>query len=111
MELDYTLIGKRVARRRKMQKLTQEKLSEMIDSSASYISNIERSVSIPSTETIMKLALAMDTTPDEFLVGTAHPPDEGAWQAVAQLLRDMDPRQLELARSFLIWLREQNTGK
>lgn len=111
MELDYTLIGKRVARRRKQQKLTQEKLSEMIDSSAAYISNIERAVSIPSTETIMKLALAMDTTPDEFLVGTAHPSGEEAWQAVAQLLQDMDPRQLELARSFLIWLREQNTDK
>lgn len=111
MEIDYSLIGKRVAKRRKRLNMTQEALSEKIECSTPYISNIERSVSIPSTETIMKLALAMDTTPDEFLVGTAHPPDEGAWQAVAQLLRDMDPRQLELARSFLIWLREQTTGK
>ena len=106
MNIDYTQIGKRIARRRKKQGLTQLKLSEMVDVSEVYISNIERAVSIPSTEVIMRLALALDTTPDEFLVGTAR--DTGTrWREVAELLRDMDDKQLTLAGSLLTWLRQQ----
>lgn len=106
MEIDYSLIGERIANRRKKQKLTQEKLSEAIDSSASYISNIERAISIPSTETIMKLALALDTTPDEFLVGATRREDE-RWRDVAQRLRGLSAKQLELTDSFLEWLTKQ----
>lgn len=105
MELDYSLIGKRIASRRKRVGLTQEKLSEKIGSSPSYISNIERAVSIPSTETIMKLAFALETTPDEFLVGTTH--QEERWQDVAQRLRGLSLSQLSLMDSFLDWLTGQ----
>ena len=34
-----------------------------------YLSCIERATSIPSLEVVMRLALALDTTPDEFLTG------------------------------------------
>ena len=47
-ELDYVEIGKRIKIKRKEQKLTQEKLSEIIDVSPSYISEIERGTSISS---------------------------------------------------------------
>lgn len=107
MEIDYSLIGKRVAKRRKELKLTQEKLSEEIGSSAPYISSIERAVSIPSTETIMKLAFALDTTPDEFLAGAAKHEEE-AWRDVAQMLRYLSPEQLDLTRSFIQWVTEQH---
>lgn len=108
MELDYTLIGKRIARRRKAMELTQGQLSEMIDRSTPYISNIERAVSIPSTEVIMQIAIALETTPDEFLVGAVkHSDGEERWRAVAELLRDMDDKQLDMARCFLLWLSEQ----
>ena len=55
----------------------------------------------------MRLAAALDTTPDEFLVGTARREGDESWKAAAELLRGMSPRQLELAESFLRWLREQ----
>ena len=70
------------------------------------MSNIERAVSIPPTEVIMRLAIALDTTPDEFLVGTARHEGE-EWKNVAELLRGMDEKQLALAKSFLTWLSEQ----
>ena len=54
----------------------------------------------------MKLANALDTTPDEFLVGsTRYSADE--WKDIAELLRCMTPKQLELAKNFLTWLTEQ----
>ena len=106
MELDYTLIGKRIAKRRKQLGLKQSTVEERADIGYKYLSGIERAVSIPSTEVIMRLAIALDTTPDEFLVGTARREGED-WKNVAQLLRPMDEKQLALARSLLVWLSEQ----
>lgn len=106
MTLDYSLIGKRIARRRKQLGLKQSEVEERAGIGDKYLSNIERAISIPSTEVIMRLALALDTTPDEFLVGTVR--DTGdRWQEVAQLLRDMDDKHLELAGSLLAWLKQQ----
>lgn len=105
MEIDYAAIGKRIARRRRELHLTQAQVAELVEISDSYQSNIERAVSIPSTEVVMRIAAALDTTPDEFLVGTAAHGE--AWRSVAELLRPMDERQLSLARAFLTWLTEQ----
>lgn len=106
MELDYTQIGKRIARRRKQLGLKQVEVCERADINDKYLSCIERATSIPSLEVIMRLAVALDTTPDEFLTGTARYED-GQWREVADMLRCMPPKKLELARSFLTWLGEQ----
>lgn len=108
VELDYSLIGQRVRKRRKKMKRTQEWVAERVDISIQHLSNIERAVSIPSTAVVMKLAIALNTTPDEFLVGAVrHGEDTESWRGVGDLLRGMDERQLETAKSFLMWLREQ----
>lgn len=107
MDLDYSEIGKRIANRRKQLKLKQAEVEEKADIGYKYLSNIERGLSIPSTEVIMRLALALETTPDEFLVGTARNTGE-RWREVAELLRDMDEKQLALAGSLLAWLRQQS---
>ncbi len=106
MELDYSEIGRRIARRRKELGLRQIQVCERAGINDKYLSCIERATSIPSLEVIMKLALALDTTPDEFLTGSVRYEDE-QWRDVAELMRGMDPRQLELARSFLTWLSDQ----
>ena len=106
MGLNYQEIGERVARRRKELGFTQAALSERASISPTYMSSIERAKSIPSTEVIMRLAIALDTTPDEFLVGTAQYADE-EWRDVAELLRQMDTQQLKLARSLLEWIKRE----
>lgn len=106
MALDYSQIGKRIAKRRKELKLTQAKVAERANIGEKYMSSIERAYSIPSTEVVMRLAAALETTPDEFLVGTARH-ENGGWKNVAELLRNMDEKQLDLARNFLTWLSEQ----
>lgn len=107
MELDYKAIGTRIAQRRKQLDLKQSEVEEAADIGFKYLSNIERGISIPSTEVIMRLALALDTTPDEFLVGTARQGEEG-WKDIAELLRPMKGKQLDLAKNFLTWLSEQD---
>lgn len=106
MKPDYQQIGKRIARRRKLLGLKQAQVEEKAGIAYKYLSNIERGHSIPSTEVIMRLAIALDTTPDEFLVGTARHEDE-EWKNVAELLRNMDERHLSMARGLLLWLSDQ----
>lgn len=106
MELDYTEIGRRIARRRKELGLRQVQVCEKAGINDKYLSCIERATSIPSLEVVMKLAIALDTTPDEFLVGSARY-EHDEWRGVAELLRGMDHAQLTLAKSFLTWLTEQ----
>ena len=106
MELDYKEIGKRIAKRRNFLKLKQAEVEEKADIGYKYLSNIERGLSIPSTEVIMRLAIALDTTPDEFLVGTARYPDE-EWRSVADSLQRLDKRQLDLVRNFISWVAGQ----
>ena len=101
MTLDYTEIGKRIARRRKELGLKQSEVEEKADLGYKYLSNIERSISIPSVEVIMRLAVALDTTPDEFLIGTLSHDNQ-------EMLRPMNAKQLSLAKSFLTWLSNQS---
>ena len=107
MTLDYTEIGKHIARRRKELGLKQSEVEEKADLGYKYLSNIERSISIPSVEVIMRLAVALDTTPDEFLIGTlSH--DNQEWKNISEMLRPMNAKQLSLAKSFLTWLSNQS---
>lgn len=107
MDLNYKEIGRRIARRRKKLGLKQSVVEERANISYKYLSSIECGYSIPSIEVIMRLAIALDTTPDEFLVGTVQREEE-AWKDVAELLRPLDEKQLALARNFLNWLSEQS---
>ena len=96
MELDYAQIGKRIAARRKELGLKQTEVCDKAGINDKYLSCIERATSIPSLEVVMRLAQALDTTPDSFLVGSTHH-ENNAWQGTAELLRNMSPRKLELA--------------
>lgn len=107
MEQDYREIGRRVARRRRELGLKQAQVAEVVGISNNHMSAIERARSIPSVEVVIRLAVALDTTPDEFLVGTLHQKDREEWRQTAELLRGLDGRQLALAARFLAWLREQ----
>lgn len=106
MELDYSEIGRRIARRRKELGLRQVQVCERAGINNKYLSCIERAASIPSLEVIIKIAHALDTTPDEFLIGSVRHESE-EWHDVAELLRGMDFKQLRMARSLLTWLSEQ----
>lgn len=106
MELDYTEIGKRIARRRKELGLKQAEVCERAGINDKYLSCIERATSIPSLEVVIRLALALDTTPNEFLTGSIRHEDE-QWRDVAEMLRGMPSAKLKLARNFLTWLSEQ----
>lgn len=106
MELDYFEIGKRIARRRKDLGLKQTEVCERAGINDKYLSCIERAASIPSLDVVMRLSFALDCTPDEFLVGSVKY-DDAQWRDVAELLRNMNTKKLDLAKNFLLWLNKQ----
>ena len=100
MGLDYQQIGQRIAVRRRALGLRQTQVCERCDINSNYLSNIERARSIPSLEVFMRICAALDATPDEFLVGTARSEENETWRDVSELLRGLDGKRLELAKTF-----------
>ena len=107
MGLDYQRIGQRIAARRKELGLRQTQVCERCDINSNYLSNIERAKSIPSLEVFMRLCVALDASPDEFLRGTLRREEQADWEHVAQQLQALDHKQLELVRRFIEWVEEQ----
>ena len=54
MDLNYSEIGARIARRRRQLGMKQFEVEEKADISYKYLSNIERGISIPSLEVLMR---------------------------------------------------------
>lgn len=67
--LKYKEIGKKIQTKRKEIQITQEKLSEIIDVSPSYISEIERGSSICSLATLTNIANTLNASLDYLVLG------------------------------------------
>lgn len=65
--MDYFSIGANVRAARHSQGLTLEALAELANIGANFLGKIERGTSIPSLETIVKLANALHTSLDALL--------------------------------------------
>ena len=72
MELDYTGIGRRIAKRRTQMGLKQNVLAERIGISNNYLSSIERGKEKPSLEIIVKICIELQVTPDYLLMGNMY---------------------------------------
>jgi transcriptional regulator with XRE-family HTH domain len=69
MILDYIIIGKRIKEIRLQNSLTQEKLAEMCNKTASHISLIESGKRHVTLNLLIKIADNLDMTVDTFLNG------------------------------------------
>lgn len=104
MALDYQQIGRRIAVRRRALGLKQVQVCERCDINSNYLSNIERAKSIPSLEVFVRICQALDTTPDELLVGAVRREEAETWKSVAEKLRSLNQEQLDMADSFISWV-------
>lgn len=68
MKIDYKALGKRIKKLRKEQKMSQERLAELIDVSTPHMSNIENGKTKFSLQVLIDLASALGTTPDALLL-------------------------------------------
>ena len=71
-EINYKEMGKRIKQKRKELNLTQEKLSEILEISPTYISEIERGTGISSLATITKIANVLNLDLDYLILGLSN---------------------------------------
>lgn len=62
--MDYQAMGRRIKELRKKKKLSQERLSELVDISPGFMSRIETGDKSGSFDTYIRIAKALDTTLD-----------------------------------------------
>lgn len=108
MYVNYKELGRRIAARRRELGLKQSEVNEAAGLSDKYLSNIERATSVLSVDVLMRLCAALDTTPDELLLGTIEQDGErDLKKAVISKAEDMTASQLQLTLNFMDWVTAQ----
>lgn len=108
MEINYKEFGERIAKRRKALNMTQDDVAGATGLSNNYISNIENDHSIPSIETLLKVCVALDTTPDYLLLGIVGNTDDSLLAQVQEKLRLCGEKRLKLVDHFITWIIDEN---
>ena len=106
MEYDYSIMGARIANRRKQLDIKQNNLAEMIDISNNYMSGIECGKENPSLEVFIKLCNALQVTPDYLLLGNMH--SNNIPQNIYDGLRLCSDADVQLLSDFLQLLIQRN---
>ena len=102
MNVKYSLVGERIAAKRKQLSLTQAELAERADLTSKYISKIEssknRSLSIKS---VLQLCRALSVSPSFLLLGVNDDDESSCYVDVAQKLKLCDEKQLRQVSKFI----------
>lgn len=100
--VDYKVLGKRMAKRRRELGLKQYQVSERAGLSDKYISCIETAKSIPSIDVLVRICDALETTPDMLLLGAVcNTENESYERQIAGKLRKLDAPARKLALEVL----------
>lgn len=99
--IDYTIIGKRLAFRRKQIPLTQAELAEKVGLSTKYISSIETANSIPSLDTLMRICSVLDVEPNYLLLGTDGSTQNQTLTDIIQYLKVCAPQKLDKILEYI----------
>lgn len=107
-ELDYARVGERIRLARERAGLTQAQLGEQTDLSTAHIGHIERGTRIASLETIFRIAQALHTSTDFFLLDTAqNDVDAEAFaRFLVSSLKDEEPQKVRRFCNIVRLLRE-----
>jgi len=68
MIVDYSVIGKRIQRIRKQNRLSRSQLSSMVGISSGHLGHIETGSKSPSVEILIRIAISLDVSVDALLV-------------------------------------------
>ena len=96
--MDYTTMGKNIAKIRNMNHMTQEQLAEKTDVSTVFISQIETAVRKPSLETMYRLSGALNTTIDT-LIGNDNL--QAKYDEIAKMLQNRSADELSFITGIL----------
>ncbi len=108
MSIDYSIVGRRIAKCRKEMGLRQFEVAEKIGVNDKHISNIETGRCAPSLELIMKLCDVLQTTPNDILLGTETPKDDITCEALTEKIAGLDRESMIILNSIIELLDRYN---
>lgn len=121
MPIDYEILGKRIAARRKSLGLKQYEVCERADLNSKYLSCIETAHSTPSLDVLMRILEVLDMHPDEALLPDDPQPHTGEPYAsenyhistegmIIKQYNSLTPEGRKAVSAFINWLsiREQH---
>ena len=94
--VDYKRLGERIAQTRKSQKLSQEKLAELADITATNLSHIERGKIKTSIETLVAIANALNVTSNDLLCDSLNHSTQELKNQIAACLDGCTMQELHL---------------
>ena len=110
MYINFRQLGKRISERRRELGYKQNQLAENAEISNNYLSNIETGRSIPSLTTFASICSCLNTTPDNFLLGTIR--TDNIPQSIIDNLKLCSSENLLLVDDFIqILIKRQNDVK
>jgi len=92
IQLNYATIGKRIQKNRVNIGYTQKYIADLLNISASHMSNIETGNSQPSLETISKISRILDCSLDALIFGD----EESTKYQAEHLISELENSELEL---------------
>ena len=105
--VDYKEVGRRIADRRRELGLKQWQVNEMAGLCNNYLSNVERATTVISIDVLMKICMALETTPDALLLGAVADEENDYLQSITNRLRQMSSKQARLTLSLMDWILTQ----
>lgn len=106
-DIDYKVVGKRIAARRRELGLKQWQVEQKADLCFKYLSNIERATTVISIDVLMKICAVLDTTPDALLLGAVTDEDNDYLRSISSRVKRMSSQQARLALSLMDWILSQ----
>jgi hypothetical protein len=107
LQLDYAAIGARIRKLRRQRLMTGERLAELADTSKANISHIETNNTKLSLAMLVRIANALQVTPNELLADNLSPQKAQFEQQLADIVENCSAAQLslivELARTVSKW--------
>ena len=94
--IDYKEVGRRIRYYRRKRGFTQEQLAFEINTSAAYLSNIERAIKKPSLQKLIKISEILEISVND-LVSPGHTLNEyepGGLERIVNLCSESDKKRL-----------------
>lgn len=108
MPIDFRIVGSKIQKYRIEKKLTQEKLAELINSSQTYISEVEAGKHRLFFDTVVSIAQALQISVDKLIADYEDSTNESTLQDILNDIRGMNPKQLELLKDNINTLKKLN---
>lgn len=106
--IDFRTVGNRIQKYRLESRLTQEELAECINSSQTYLSEIEAGKHRLFFDTVVAIAQALNISVDKLIADFDDSNDASTLQEILNDIKGMNSKQLELLRDNINTLKKLN---